>query len=179
MHINPLPPVSYLRECFDYDPDTGELTWRDRPDSHFLTASKAKRHRTMRAGRPAGTKVNVHGYKVIQFTHAGRSKVYPAHRICYAIMNGDTDLLVDHINGDRADNRASNLRAATSSQNVANMHNYARKDGLPGAYFDKSRGRWLAQIRRNYKAIHLGRFETEQEAHAAYLAAKEQPLCNT
>lgn len=179
MRINPLPPVDYLRECFDYNPDTGELTWRDRPDSHFLTASKAKRHRTLRAGKPAGTTTNAYGYRVVQVTYGETHKVYQVHRICYALMSGDTRNPVDHINGERTDNRADNLRSASSATNAANRQRYTRPSRLPGAYYDKSRGKWLAQIKRNYKAIHLGRFDTEQEAHAAYLAAKEQPPCYT
>ena len=166
-----LPPLDYLRECFAYEPDTGILTWRDRPDSHFETASKAKRHRSLYVDKPVGTR-NADGYLVVRLTHNGRHQLYRCHRIAYALLHGDTEQLVDHINGDRTDNRACNLRAASAQQNIANM-TAVKRQGLQGAFWDKSRGKWLAQIKRNYKSINLGRFDTEAEAHAAYCAAKE------
>jgi hypothetical protein len=171
MKMITMPPLNYLRECFDYNPDTGILTWRDRPDSHFETPSKAKRHRSLCVGKPVGTK-NADGYLVVRMSHNGQHRLYRCHRIAYAILHGDTDLLVDHINGNRTDNRACNLRSVTQRQNVANMTAVKRR-GLQGAFWDKSRGKWLAQIKRNYKSINLGRFDTEAEAHAAYCAAKQ------
>lgn len=173
MKINPLPPIDYLRECFSYNPDTGLLTWHDRPDSHFQAASKAKRHRTLYAGRQVGT-LNPNGYLVVRLTHDAEHKLYPVHRIAFAMHHGDTELLVDHINGNRTDNRIANLRAVTHGGNLANMH-AVKRQGLQGAFWDQSRGKWLAQIKRNYRSVHLGRFDTEQEAHAAYLIAKETP----
>lgn len=166
-----LPPLDYLRECFAYDPDTGVLTWRDRPDSHFGTASKAKRHRSLYVGKPVGTK-NADGYLVVRLTHNGKHQLYRCHRISYALLHGDTEQLVDHINGDREDNRACNLRAVSVLQNIANM-TVVKRQGLQGAFWDKSRNKWLSKLTRGYKQIHLGRFDTEAEAHAAYCAAKQ------
>lgn len=101
----PLPPLSTLGEVFSYNPETGALTWRvDRPNQ-------------VRAGSPAGCPTS-HGYIRVRLgSHAMK-----AHRICYALHHG-TDpgpLLVDHINRDRADNRACNLRLVDARGNRAN-----------------------------------------------------------
>ena len=164
MKINQLPPIDYLKECFDYDGE--DLIWRERPESHFSTASKHKRHNTLVAGKIAGA-VDKAGYKVVRLTYKGEHKSYRVHRIVYSLHFGDTNLLVDHINGDRKDNRIDNLRAVESRINVANQH-HPKKSGLKGAYWDKQKGRWLANIKYNYKSVYLGRFDTEQEAHDAY-----------
>lgn len=77
---------------------------------------------------------------------------------------------VDHINGDTLDCRRANLRAVTRSQNTLNRKpnvGHERK----GATFDKRRGRWMAQIRVDKKAYHLGMFDTKEQAYDAYDAA--------
>ena len=170
MYIEPLPDVEYLRECFQYD--HGLLYWKSRPRRHFVTESKWKRHETHTAGKEAGT-VDKAGYKVVRLTHKGRHRSLRVHRIIYALHHGDTGLLIDHINHDRADNRIENLRAVKPRLNVANRRK--RDDGrLRGAYFDKSKGRWLSQIKVNYKTIYLGRFDTAQQAHDAYMRAHKR-----
>src|SRR5437773_1937677 len=79
-------------------------------------------------------------------------------------------LHVDHINGLKTDNRKCNLRPATPSQNIANSFKYGGK----GSYFDKTRNKWRAMIKINYKPVHLGYFNTEQEARQAYdIAARK------
>jgi len=73
--------------------------------------------------------------------------------------------MLDHINGDRSDNRISNLRLATNAQNVHNKKvNKNSKSGIKGVRYDEQRGKWRARIRH----IHLGRFETKEEASNAY-----------
>jgi len=79
-------------------------------------------------------------------------------------------MIVDHINGDRLDNRIENLRAVSSRENLLNTI-VKRKQGLKGAYYEADKGKWLSQIKINYKSFHLGRFDTEQEAHQAYMNA--------
>ena len=85
------------------------------------------------------------------------------------IPNGMT---IDHINNDTSDNRISNLRLASYTQNNWNTkkraHNIA---GFKGVAFDKSRGNFIATIRDGQRKINLGRFGTAEEAHMAYVAA--------
>jgi hypothetical protein len=75
------------------------------------------------------------------------------------------DGVIDHINGIRTDNRIENLRLITVQQNNFNTN-------AKGYSWNKHYKKFQSQIRINAKPIHLGYFPTEQEAHAAYLAAK-------
>jgi len=169
MKINPLPPVDYLLDCFKYDGATGLLYWRDRPKNHFETESAWKRHKTLRSGKPILT-TNAYGYKVARLSQESKHKLFLCHRIVYAMFYGDRDMIVDHVNGDRLDNRIENLRAVSSRENLLNT-SVKKKQGLKGAYYEADRGKWLSQIKINYKSFYLGRFDTEQEAHKAYMNA--------
>lgn len=81
------------------------------------------------------------------------------------IMDCPDNMVIDHINHNRLDNRKSNLRICTQHQN--NMNQGIRNDntsGVTGVYFDKSRDKWAAQIMYNARQINLGRFNTKEEA---------------
>lgn len=79
---------------------------------------------------------------------------------------------IDHANGDGLDNRRSNLRIASRSNNMANVGVRANNtSGFKGVSWDRSRSLWGAKIKVNYRAIHLGRFSTAEEAALAYNAA--------
>ena len=85
---------------------------------------------------------------------------------CFHGLNiDDPTAQVDHISRDRIENIADNLRIVTHQQNHFNM-------GGKGCTWDKTRGKWRAQIKINGKTINLGRFDREEEAHQAYLDAK-------
>lgn len=75
---------------------------------------------------------------------------------------------VDHINQNKLDNRRMNLRVCTAKENMRNRAGWG-KSGLKGAVRDK--GRWKARIMADGKAIHLGTFDTPEEAHACYCTA--------
>jgi hypothetical protein len=96
-----------------------------------------------------------------------KTKMISIHR---EIMNAPDGLLVDHRNGDGLDNRRSNLRLATHSQNQCNKLKIKTKatSKYVGVNFDKSRGQWAARIRHNNKEIWLGRFDSEIDAARAY-----------
>lgn len=90
------------------------------------------------------------------------------HRI---VMEAADNQIVDHINGDRLDNRRENLRFASSSENATNSRGqYLRKSKYAGVH--KKKGivgsrKWVAQIQRNNKKIFLGHFESQESAHEA------------
>lgn len=98
----------------------------------------------------------------------GTEKKLRLHRLVIAAPPG---FYVDHINGNGLDNRRSNLRLCTASQN--NM-NRMRKAGFVGVYFDKRRGTWRAEITVNRKAIHLGIFRSFEDALAAREEAEDR-----
>lgn len=108
-----------------------------------------------------------------------------AHRLAWLYTTGEwpTDL-IDHINGERSDNRWSNLREASKQTNGQNMRRASAQNttsGLLGAHFDKRRGMWRACIRApvldgkiKSRNIEIGVFSSAEKAHAAYVAAKRR-----
>lgn len=152
MSRKPLP-LQGIEELLAYNPATGRITW--------INSS---------ASDVAGCLDKRNGYTRIKV----KGKLYAAHRIAWYLHTGqDPDLNdVDHINGDRNDNRACNLRLATRSEN---MKNTKKRKGSTSNYkgisWDSSRNKWRAEIRINGKNTRIGRFDTELEAHAAYCKA--------
>jgi hypothetical protein len=113
-------PVEYLRECFSYDLETGRLTWRDRPRSHFKTEGAWKAWRTRKVGRQTGTSVK--GYLSVPFTFEGFVRTAQAHRIAYALQTGEwPPNEIHHNDHERANNRWANLRSMTHAENMRNL----------------------------------------------------------
>lgn len=172
MKYTPLPDKEFLHECFSYDKVTGDVTWRVRPRHHFSGNAAWKTFNTRNAGSRVGTR-NSQGYENVRFTYKGAAKSYLLHRLIWCMENEDPcDYQIDHINHNRSDNSICNLRLATSAQNLGNMT--VKRDGLQGAFYLKDRGKWRAQIKINYASVFLGIFDTEEEAHAAYMKAKKE-----
>ena len=97
------------------------------------------------------------------------------HRVVYYAHNKDWDIndsprlnLIDHRDHNKQNNNPNNLRIATIQQNNWNTKN------TKGYCWDKNNKKWQAQIRVNSKQKYLGRFDSEEEAHLAYLTAKEK-----
>ena len=141
-----------LRALLDYNCRTGEFRWRKRVGS-------------MKPGDLAGTLVQ--GYRRI--TIDGRE--YPAHHLAWLYKKGNwCSQMIDHRDLDPSNNRWTNLRRATRSQNNANRRVPPNNAcGLKGVSPD--RDRWRATIRKNRRRYHLGKFVTPQAAHAAYAKA--------
>jgi len=91
-----------------------------------------------------------------------------AHHFAWYMTYGNVDFeMLDHINRDKIDNCICNLRISNTQKNQFNTN-------AKGYYFDKSRNKWRSKISINNKHIHLGRYNTEEEARDAYLQAKEK-----
>jgi len=160
-------PIEKLREMLDYDPATGALVWKARPREHFHDLRAWSTWLAQFVGKPAGTRQG--GYVRLNITLDGVRHQISAHRAIWALVNNrwpPHDL--DHRNGDRTDNRLSNLREATRAENVQNL----RPTPTLGSWFDARTDRFAAMISVNRKRTFLGRFKTREEARAAYLAAK-------
>jgi hypothetical protein len=89
-----------------------------------------------------------------------------------AIMGEPSGLKVDHKDGNGLNNRRYNLREATHAENMRNRRtNENNTSGFKGVYLNKQSEKWCAQIKLNGKNRQLGRFDTPEEAHAAYATA--------
>lgn len=169
-------PIAFLRECFDCIPSTGALTWRVRPLNHFTNEHGWITFNAQQAGKSAGT-LNPIGYRQIKLTFAGIKCSTLAHRIVWALATGAWPKAeIDHINGIRSDNRITNLREATRSENSHNLSKLpTNTSGFPGVSWHKHpHNKWRASIRIRNRPIFLGQFNTPEEAYAAYLEAKRR-----
>ena len=142
-----------LRHLLHYDPDTGVFTWL-RPNPNWKQG---------RTGMRAGCFHKSSGYCAIKIDSRG----YRAHRLAWLYVYGEWPKEeLDHVNCDKSDNRIANLRGASRHQNLANAPAWGKNlkgtDQLPG-------GRWRAKMCVKYKQITIGIFDTEIEAHEAYL----------
>lgn len=166
MAMKTLPSPEELHKYLSYDPATGELTWLARTPDMFEDGKHSASHtcaiwNSRLAGRPALSAKKA-GYK------AGRIHnidVY-AHRVAYALMTGAwPPAHTDHINGDRTDNRWSNLRAVSHADNFKNMPRMSHNtSGFCGVTWQARRNRWVAQIGLNSRIINLGSFASKDDA---------------
>lgn len=148
-----------LTALLSYSPEDGLFRWR-----------VAKGNRAA-AGRVAGS-VGVYGYRTIRIDQ----RDYRAARLAWFYATGRWPAtFIDHINGDRLDDRLSNLREASRAQNSANAKTKNRKHDAPkGAHFHAASGRWTSSIQTNKKTIYLGCFATKEQAAEAYACAAKQ-----
>lgn len=106
------------------------------------------------------------------YTHFPRDKTIWLHRF---IMSPDDNLIVDHINHNRADNRRSNLRICSYSQNAMNKCiQKNNKSGYTGVLWIEKVHKWRAQIRKDGKNIYLGSYEKIEDAIKARREAEEK-----
>lgn len=149
-----------------YDPETGILRWKE-------CAAKPQEWNTKFAGKAAGY-VNASGYVFIGLRGYGPKWMHFGHRLAWAVHFGAWPSgFIDHINGNRADNRIKNLRDVTHQQNTWNRTDAPRaSSGYRGVYAAKNR--WLASIMRNGRTYRLGNFSTKDEAAQARLSAERR-----
>lgn len=135
--------IEELRKSFSYNPDTGCLI-------------------RVSTGKQAGS-ITKTGY---MRTWLGPTK-YKMHRVAWAIYHGEWPDQIDHINGDRADNRIDNLRNVSKRENSLNHRlRPDNKSGCPGVNWHAS-GKWIAQIRDAGKYVYLGSFANLEDAVSA------------
>lgn len=165
--------TEFIRECFDYLPETGELVWRKRPLHHFLSEREWKLVNTKMVGKIAGNvrpKPGAKGYKYVKAC----GKHEAVHRLVL-IWHGieiPKGMYVDHINQDSHDNRIENLRIVTPSENSMNQkkskHNTS---GHHGVIWRKERNKWVVRLIVGGKTHVCGHFSDIDEAVKARDAA--------
>lgn len=168
----PGPNYEILSRILKYNQETGLFVWLERDSSLFGgCAAKAAAWNARHAGKQAlATKRD--GYlcgSIFDVT-------YFAHRVAWAISNKFwPDGEIDHINGDRMDNRISNLRIASRSMQCRNRSLSLRnKSGVIGVCFISETGKWKAYISHNGAQRSLGFFVTMDEAVAARKKAERE-----
>lgn len=133
--------LEFLKSIMRYNPEDGK----------FLATSNRG---PSRIGEEKGW-VDHYGYRMIQV----KGKTYKAHRLAFAFMGQDIPKFVDHINGERSDNRWLNLRPATRSQNMQNQRKRSDNiSGVKGAHWCKTNKKWVAQISINGSRKFIGYF---------------------
>lgn len=146
-----------LREVLRYDPETGEFT-------RLQSRGNAK------AGSRAGSPTS-HGYLAIMVDGCWTV----SHRWAWLYMTGAwPDGEIDHRNGERQDNRWANLRLAPGGLNQQNRRTPRAGSASRVLGVTAQNGRFVARIVANRQTFNLGVFETAQQAHAAYVAAKRK-----
>jgi hypothetical protein len=153
----------HLRESFDYNSDTGSFVWKKAPKCVPGVLGKE-------AGR---IKDNGNGklYRSVELYN----RPYLISRLIYFYMTGKWPAeCIDHINGDSLDNRWCNLREATYAENNRNHKPWVRSNGLPVGVMKMKSGRYTSRVVCDRKAIHLGTFDTADEAYNAYVDARRK-----
>lgn len=153
---------TYLQSVFTYK--DGQLYW-------------VGNRRGAKKDKPISGKVGI-GYVGCMLD----GKHYLLHRLVYLYIHGYMPVdNIDHINGDKTDNRIENLRVVSKTGNQQNMRKAytTNKSGLLGAFYSKKHKNWFSRICVNGKRKWLGCFKTSEEAHQAYVTAKRNlhPTC--
>lgn len=147
-----------VKQWLLYDPQSGLFTWRQR-----------RRHHPV--GSAAGA-VCKRGYVVIGLL----GKTRKAHRLAWAYVYGEMPAgLIDHIDGNKSNNRIDNLRVVTNTVNMQNLRAAPKgsASGKLGVHVGRS-SKWRARIIVDGARVNLGSYETPEEAHQAYIAAKRR-----
>jgi hypothetical protein len=149
-----------LKELLHYDPNTGVFTRRTSLSNNT------------KVGGVVGTAATK-GYSVCVIKHHR----YMLHNLAWLFVYGQfptpSKESINHINGNRSDNRIANLRLFTHAQRTANARKRANTTSkLKGVTVRK--GRFIAQIGIKGRIMYLGSYGTEEEAHAAYMAAAKE-----
>ena len=139
-------------EWFSYDPDTGVVSWKKKPN------------RNIRIGKSAGCKWASGKNTYIRITVEGRWVF--AHHVAFVLHKGRLpDGPVDHENGDGCDNRFSNFREAGHTGNMRNQRmNEKNTSGAMGVDLHAASGKWRSRIIVDQVEHHLGTFATREDA---------------
>lgn len=133
---------------FSYDKENGTLSWKNSKRKRDNGKTLSQTHR---------------GYVVVEINN----KSFFVHRLIYFIEHNEWPLYTDHINGNKSDNRISNLRSVDSRKNQQNRKSH-REGKLVGTYFNKKNKKWISRFKIGNKRFSLGSYLTQVEAHERY-----------
>lgn len=152
MKCTPIPSKEYLHTRLSYIKDSGRLMWRDEP----FFADNAKRN----------------GYRAVRLD----GKHFFAHRLVWQMKHGDLEPeeFLDHIDRDKTNNKLSNLRKFSHSQNAFNRGiQLNNTSGVTGVSYNKRDRKWVAMIKINGKQKCLGASKKKAEAIALRREAEQ------
>jgi len=153
-----LPTIEQVKFRVNYNPESGAFTWNHAPNHSQVRADSI-------GNSSKGYKqISIDGMRVL------------AHRLAWFIHFGQwPSQQIDHINGDRSDNRIVNLRLADYRINAQNRHAAYKNNrtGLLGARWHKKQQKFVSAIRVGKRMVHLGTFDSAEDAQRAYHAAKQ------
>lgn len=154
--------VLYENDEITYDSETGVFTRKVYRGMYPPAASRIRK-------KPREFSENSNGYLTVSI----KSKRLYLHRIAAEFLYGKIpkNKMVDHVNGNRLDNRAANLRLANASENATNSTSYG-SSRYRGVHLDK--GMWAARLEHMGERHWLGRFPSEEEAHTAYMSLSKR-----
>lgn len=172
MKITALPEQIVLQKLLRYNSETGELLWSRRSGEDFTPTPARTREWQQKwwnkrfADTPVGS-VSNEGYLCARILGG----TYKVHRLIWKLVHGVDPDFVDHINGNRSDNRLCNLRSVPKGENSRNLGVRAGKEeGDVGVSYHGKR--WRARITASGRLVQLGTFDTKDEALAARRAAE-------
>tara|TARA_R110000803_G_scaffold51177_1_gene105931 strand:+ start:686 stop:1198 length:513 start_codon:yes stop_codon:yes gene_type:complete len=143
---------------FSYNKKTGIIYWTN----------------GRRAGKEAFTYTSKRGYRATTFRGVTFETTLSAHRVAWLLHTGEWPSgQIDHINGDKVDNRILNLRDVVNAENARNCClRSTNKSGVPGVYVHSQTGKWTAQINAFGKTVGLGCFGSKSDAIIARKSAE-------
>jgi hypothetical protein len=149
---------SELKKLLDYNLDTGIFTW------------KINRTKNAKIGSIAGY-VDIEGYHLISIF----GKVYKSHRLAWLYVYGNfPSKLIDHINGNKSDNKLCNLRECSNDENQWNAKISSRNlSGVKGVHWSNNKDRWIAKLSIHGKIKHCGSFKDIESAKNAIIKFRE------
>lgn len=157
-------PAEYVRECLDYNPETGIFRWKFRDDIPQYVNAQYE-------GKVAGQE-HSEGYRVICIKY----QRYFSHRLAWLLMTGEWPKdEIDHIDCNRKNNKWNNLREATCSQNFMNRKILENTvSGFKGVNWHKQNKKWLVRMKVNKKSIYVGCYDDIEDAKKSMIEARKK-----
>jgi hypothetical protein len=159
-----------LKELLFLDVLTGYVYWKPRDRKWFSSDRIHKSWNSSFAGKRAFTTVSVRGYYEGSILDV---RTY-AHQIVFCMSNGYFPAEIDHINGNKLDNRPPNLRGADRQTQMKNRRRSSNNtSGCTGVVYLRGRNRWLARIVSDGRTTYLGKFREKEHAIVARKQAEK------
>jgi hypothetical protein len=155
--------ADHIQSILDYNPETGDFVW------------KTHHRRPDLIGKRAGSPTNT-GYWAIAINNQKRL----AHRLAWLYMTGvSPSFHIDHRDGNKQNNKFSNLREVSRFGNLQNMRTATKANKVGFLGVSAHQGKWRVQIMVNGERIRESGFDTPEEAHQRYLELKRlhHPTC--